>query len=413
LKNCFIDKFHLLLFAKKNCKLPATIFMRTIFFLFTFLFCSIAAWPQNNRFVRLSQDHLIDSSGQAVQLNGVNLGGWLLWEGWIWGAGFIKETKLKERLEDIAGKEATNDFIQKYYKTYIGEADIHAIAQLGYNCVRVPFNYRIFDTANNAAAPGFVVLDSVIGWCKKNRIYVVLDLHAAPGGQNSAFISDHENTKLWQSDEKREETVRLWTAIAARYVNEKAVAGYDLLNEPDFPKTELLLSFYEAISKGIRSKDKDHLLMLEGNDFAHNFKNFSLPSDVNTIYSFHYYPWFAENNKQKELNKSVDGATGILPLWCGEWGEDEIRNLKEIKPMLAKVPGYCGNAFWTWKKVYQDNNKYPICRIIAPGTWKKLMTAITWRLGKPSKEAAIQAMNDFLKAAAFENCRINENLSFK
>lgn len=148
-----------------------------------------------NGFVKLSNNHITDTTGNTLKLRGVKLGGWLLWEGWIPGGGFKKETVIKQKLTELAGETATQEFIKSYYKNYITEAAIHAIASAGFNGVRLPFNYRILNT-QDPAAPGFALIDSLISWCRKNGLYIIPDLHAAPGGQNHAFICDPEKTNF-------------------------------------------------------------------------------------------------------------------------------------------------------------------------------------------------------------------------
>jgi len=79
--------------------------------------------------------------------------------------------------------------------------------------------------------------DSLIAWCRSNHMYVILDLHAAPGGQgNDLNISDRDPSKpsLWQSVANRQKTIAFWQKIATRYANEPTVGGYDILNEPNW-----------------------------------------------------------------------------------------------------------------------------------------------------------------------------------
>ena len=145
--------------------------------------------------------------------------------GWMWGGGFTKESVIKERLYNLLGKEAYTNFLQQYYDNYITKKDIALIAQHGFNCIRLPFNYRIFEADNNQYIDGFKKLDEVISWCKKYGLYVIPDMHAAPGGQNNLFISDPENTKLWNSEENQKHANDLWRKIAERYNNDTTIAG--------------------------------------------------------------------------------------------------------------------------------------------------------------------------------------------
>ena len=65
--------------------------------------------------------------------------------------------------------------------------------------------------------------DDLLKWCAANKIYLILDLHAVPGGQGKdANISDYDPSKpsVWESEENQKKTVALWKKLAERYKNE-------------------------------------------------------------------------------------------------------------------------------------------------------------------------------------------------
>ena len=361
------------------------------------------------QFVRLQQNRLVDSTGKSVKLNTVNLGGWLLWEGWIWGGGFTKESDFKARLQQLLGTTAYQQFLNDYYSRFITEKDIALIAQSGFNCIRLPFNYRLFDAANNGGINGYAIVDKLIQWCRKNSIYIVLDMHAAPGGQTPYFIADPSGTSLWKSEENKQQTLLLWKSIADKYKNETVIAGYDLLNEPDIKTTDLI-DLYKKIVQSIRSIDTHHLLLIEGNKLAHTFKDFPESLDENGIYSFHYYPWFSEGKKAKALKDIVQEIPGNRPIWCGEWGEDTPQNVAEVKDLLNQTPNICGTAFWTWKRVYKNNGRLPLCSIYTGSNWEKITNWLTWKIIKPNKEVADKGVAEFMRAIVIENCTVNGNV---
>ena len=80
---------------------------------------------------------------------------------------------------------------------------------------------------------GWRHVDDTIAWARKYGLWVVLDLHAAPGGQTGTNIDDSWGYPwLFESEKAQVDTVALWKRIAARYRDEPSVLGYDLLNEP-------------------------------------------------------------------------------------------------------------------------------------------------------------------------------------
>ena len=84
---------------------------------------------------------------------------------------------------------------------------------------------------------GFEEVERIVSWCRKNNLYVVLDLHAAPGGQNPWHFCDSDGTaRLWEEPDKYWPlTIKLWKEIAGRYADDPMILGYDLLNEVELP----------------------------------------------------------------------------------------------------------------------------------------------------------------------------------
>ncbi len=70
--------------------------------------------------------------------------------------------------------------------------------------------------------------------CGKHNIYVILDMHGAPGGQTGQNIDDSPNNEpeLFMNPIFEHRLTRLWLKLVERYKDNPVVAGYDLLNEP-------------------------------------------------------------------------------------------------------------------------------------------------------------------------------------
>lgn len=354
--------------------------------------------------------NLLDASGKTVKLNGVNLGGWLLWEGWIWGGKFTAQSTIFSNMANAAGAKEASAFRDDVYLHFIGENDIRKISELGMNVVRVPFNNRIFDTVS-CHAIGWQVLDSVLSWCAKYKVYAVLDMHGAPAGQSPYFISDPEKKNLWKSPEAMKKTIVLWKKIAERYSENPWVAGYDLLNEPIPPNDAALLKMYMDIIPAIRQVDKNHLLILEGNSFATKFAFFKSLPDENMMFSFHLYTWFGGKPENKvEAHVAISKQLNV-PFWCGEWGENNYEVLENtLKVLNDPQNGFSGWSFWTWKKF--PNGMTSLNAINMGDDWKKF---ITWcckpnAKDKPATDAAQKLLVDFEKAMLFDNCSHDEKL---
>jgi len=358
---------------------------------------------------------LEDEAGRPLTLRGVNLGGWLLWEGWIWGAKIRiwntwghAQSALEERLADAAGSDALCRFRQEVRDRFITEADIAAISAAGFNVVRIPLNHRDFacDTS-----PGWEALDRVLAWCEAHHVYAVLDLHSAPGGQTQYFISDPEPVLLWDSAEAQDRTVRLWRAIASRYAGRASVAGYDLLNEPSPHHGADLAALYRRILDAIREVDPAHLVILEGSDYARDFSMFTAPLDPNQIYSFHMYTWFGDDRRKRLAGYAKVASAQGVPMWCGEFGENTVPMISTTLDLFdGATPVLAGWSFWTWKRG-ASSRWATLHGIVTPPGWQRLIDwAVNDQGPEPAPLEAQRSMSELLDAADMSRVRSNEDL---
>ena len=182
--------------------------------------------PKEMSMLTVKDGYIVNENGENVVLKGVNLGNWLLWESWM---GFVPEYTedwayydTLEVLLDRFGEEKTAEIVKNFEDNFIIEEDIAQIEKLGFNCVRVPFWYRNFMTEdlqwfaeNHDDNKGFQKLDWLISICEKYGIYVMLDLHGAPGGQSKNHCTGKAGRKeLYENEEMMNATIDLWCAIA-------------------------------------------------------------------------------------------------------------------------------------------------------------------------------------------------------
>src|SRR5438132_10434642 len=186
------------------------------------------------RFVVTRGKELVSPNGKPLLLKGINLGNWLLPEGYMFKFKTTNSPRLiQTAISELVGEDEARRFWKTYRDNYITRADISFIKQSGFNSVRVPFSYRLFVSDSRLEGPGYELLDRVVDWCRRDGLYVILDMHAAPGGQTGDNIDDSFGYPfLFERRESQELTVSLWRKLAARYRDQPAVIGYDLLNEP-------------------------------------------------------------------------------------------------------------------------------------------------------------------------------------
>src|SRR5690606_12891723 len=194
------------------------------------------------------------------------------------------QRKMKKAFSDLIGPEKTQAFYDAWLDNFITKADIDAMAKWGYNSVRLPMHFNLFTLPvedepvkgqQTWLPKGFTMLDNLLAWSKANNIYLILDLHAAPGGQgNDINISDRDpkSPSLWQSEQNRYKTIALWKELARRYKNEPMIAAYDIINEPnwgfedandkhgcDEKSNKPLDSLLKDITHAIRREDPQHM----------------------------------------------------------------------------------------------------------------------------------------------------------
>jgi len=372
------------------------------------------------KFVGVRGKEFVLPDGKPIFLKGINLGNWLLPEGYMFEFKKANSAQMIYTVfNQLVGETEARKFWKQFQNNYITREDIKFIKRSGFNSVRVPFSYRLFVSENNPQkleGVGYELLDRVINWCKQEGLYVVLDMHAAPGGQTGDNIDDGAGYPfLFESAEDQDLTIKIWQKLAARYKNESIIIGYDLLNEPiathfdkDYfnPKLEPL---YKRITAAIRTVDKNHLIFLGGAQWDSNFKVFGAPFDKKLVYTFHKY-WTATD--QSVIQEYVDFSNKYnVPLWMGESGENSYEWIDAFRKLLEKNQiGWC---FWTYKRL---NANATIASIKRNKDWDEIVkfaesprtTFEEIRRERPPKAKIDKALADYLEQVKFANCRVNE-----
>ncbi|MFC1546322.1 glycoside hydrolase family 5 protein [bacterium] len=227
-----------------------------------------------------------------MRFKGLNIGGWLLMEGYILGGRNISVHVMEKKLKKRCGAGELEDFRKKFKDTFITEEDFSNIAKFKADAVRIPFHYNLIESKPfTYNKHGLNYLKKAVKWAEKYKIKVILDLHAACGAQNADWHSDSSGKALlWEKPEYQERTYRLWEYIAEAFKNNNNIIGYDLINEPILEKKiNRLTSFYKKLIKRIRAVDKKHILYVEGNNWATDISMLPEVLDDRVHVSIHSY----------------------------------------------------------------------------------------------------------------------------
>jgi hypothetical protein len=288
-------------------------------------------------------------------IKGFGLGGWLLPEGYMFKMpGGFGATDVRNEITELIGAAKAEQWFKEFRDNYVTEDDIIAMKEWGVDHIRVPFHYDIFYDLETGAfkESGFERIDNLLVWCKRHRIDVIFDMHAAPGAQSASEISDSDGEARFftESETYWPITITVWEEIARRYKDETIVMGYDIINEPVTPDGydgKDLARFYGKIVPAIRAIDKNHILFIEGNYYATTFDYLYPPFDDNMVYAFHkYWNETDQGTIQYLLNIRDQFDT---PLWLGETGENSNVWFYETKELVETLN--IGWNKWTHKKL--------------------------------------------------------------
>jgi endoglucanase len=328
-------------------------------------------------FLKAEGSAIVNEKGEKVILRGMGLGGWMLQEPYMLKLnGVGPQYSIRRRISELVGAKRTAAFYDAWLANQTRKIDIDSMASWGFNSVRLPMHYHLYTLSvdeepvtggNTWLEKGFALTDSLLSWCKANHLYLILDMHAAPGGQgNDLNISDRDSTKpsLWQSAANREKMIALWRKLAERYANEPWIGGYDIINEPNWgfedstdkhgqreTKNAPLRQLMMDITAAIRSVDKRHIIIIEGNSWGNNYRGILPPWDDNMVLSFHKY-W--NPNTIAAIQPYLDLREKYhIPLWLGESGENNNTWYRECVKLVESQG--IGWSWWPLKKIGTSN----------------------------------------------------------
>ncbi|MBU2886728.1 carbohydrate-binding protein [Gilvimarinus agarilyticus] len=331
------------------------------------------------QYVSTQGTKIVDENGDELFLSGINLGNWLLWEGYLMMGDFNYRThsQFLDSLSQAFGSTSkAEEFEHQWRLNYVDDKAIADLKALGFNSVRVPFHYNMFWENGSLSNKGFQYFDQIIEACRDQGIYVLLDMHAAPGYQNPGDHADNINSNASQP----RDTVTFWDGnnvniassvwrhIADRYKNEPVIWGYDLINEPvPQPGREFeLLGSLIAMRDAIREVDSNHVIVAEGSWWGSDLTKIdwsdpqvqaetgvSAQWDNDLVYQIHHYGPVSTTRGREDLTNNLN-----IPLIIGEYGETDPGNLAAITDWAKQeLSGYFP---WSFKKMSHDKTLWTI-----------------------------------------------------
>lgn len=296
-------------------------------------------------------------------------------EGYMLGGRNIPESVFKANLAKLFGAGFVKEFTREYRENFIRDEDFATLKKLGFNCVRLPFNYRLLEEAG-----GFAYLKESVERIGRHGLSVILDMHAVPGSQNSDWHSDSAGSALfWEREECRRKFWDLWKHLAEQLKDQKWIAGYDIMNEAVTDNAGLLREVYQQAIKIIRGTGDRHTIFLEGNKWGREVDCLEGIRGENLAISIHFYEpveftfnWqpdtvypgeaagarWDKQELKKRMKKYADFAQRLgLPVYAGEFGVasrcshcgEEFRWVDDLISVFEEFGFHW--TYWTYKSV--------------------------------------------------------------
>lgn len=388
-------------------------------------------------FLRAKGREIVNEAGERIILCGWGIGNWMNPEGFmvsgLEGAygftdmaermqnniRFDRQRTIHENVRELCGTAYQKTFWQRWYRAFLAEEDIWAMAGMGYNSLRLVLESSGLldeEPGIHFNEESFQMLDQVLDWCEEYGLYAVLDMHSTPGGHSGVSCDNGIDNMphMLLEPESRERTILLWEKIAQRYRDRFIVAGYELLNEPISPPhlhylEPELRAFYEETIRRVRTIDKKHMFFIQPPAFSHKVsfldRGFD-PECHNWCYVIHLYSFEAD---MKSFYHYIEPSYRLnVPCWLGE-GRSDYQAMAGLLEMQAEYG--IGYNLFVYK--YMETVDEADCGLISyprPEGWDRIMNYIKEGGPRPSYEESQRLMDAWIEACRFEHGKIRQEM---
>lgn len=401
-------------------------------------FLLLSAFGFSQGFLRTQGTAFVNDNGPVI-LRSIGTGNWMIMEGYMMqsgSAGISTHTQFRNKLVETIGEERTDEFFHVWTENHFTKTDVDSMKVWGFNAVRAALHYKTLtlpiedEPRNNDGSlqntwleEGFEKIDELLSWCEDNEMYLILDMHGAPGGQGkNASISDYDEAlpSLWESEQNKQKLIALWIKLAERYKDAIWMGGYDLINEPnwsldgtkspngcDCKNNDALWDLHQNIIKAIREVDTNHIVYISGNCWGNNYKSFEehtlKDTDQNMVITFHKY-W--NTNKEGIIDNWLTMREKYqLPLWMSEAGENSNTWFYDCIALFEKND--IGWSWWPVKKSKINN----ILKVSTNDDYHGLIES--WKNGsKVSADKAFKAVMGYADQHKIENTSVAKDVIF-
>ncbi|OBT82371.1 hypothetical protein VE02_08750 [Pseudogymnoascus sp. 03VT05] len=192
-----------------------------------------------------------DASGKrwlpGAKIRGVNVGSLFVVEPWMMSNTWAQMgcgDQVKSEFDCVLklGQAAANNVFKGHWDTWVTQADLQEMISYGINTIRIPVGYwmkedLVYADSEHFPQGGLTYLTRLCGWASDLGMYIIMDLHAAPGAQqpHNAFTGQDAPTAGFYVDYQFERALKFleWMAnLIHTNNNYRNVGMLELVNEP-------------------------------------------------------------------------------------------------------------------------------------------------------------------------------------
>lgn len=291
--------------------------------------------------------------------------------------------------------------MEEHYSSWITEEDFSKMKSYGLNAVRIPVGYwayKIMSTDKYYKGSQDEYLEKAIGWAKNNGMYVLIDLHGAPGSQNGYDSSGHKNYHDWDAYDNTDQTVEILKTIFEKYSSDEykgTVIGIELVNEPliggDGGVSQSYVSdFYSKVIDAVDDNKgvTPNIVLHDGYMYQGAWSDESYNSKENVLYDTHLYMLFDHTYIEKSFDDKIKqvctwgdeigvlsyreivgeftaafdaNSSSIYTEKIDKWGQDDKDKLRKfVEAQITAFEKSAGWFFWNWKMGNSDQWDFQI-----------------------------------------------------
>lgn len=394
---------------------------------------------------------------------GVNLGSWFVQERWICGSTFVNSGASAPAQSDldIARGPHAKQTLEAHWDTWIQESDWKWLAERGFTAVRIPIGYYHICGVDPSVLDGtefqgfqhvfegaWTRITGAIEMAYRCGLGVLIDLHAAPGKQNTESHSGTSNPSSFFTNERNQKraTEALCSLLAhlSKFVNLREprltnLIGIELLNEPRPDSDQALVKWYTNTIQALRRIDETIPIYIGDcwrlDQYADYTSSISSSSGCRglLVLDHHLYRCFTESDIRTSamehaenvttnmkaaftrINEKVGRVHGgvIVGEWSAALNPGSIRNGERVEDQLknyvnAQLEVYESNAcggwfFWTYKKEWRGDKGWSLVDAVEAGVFPDCV-------GLQKKFSARQEIGDTERKENVKRDRINTAL---